>query len=106
MMLKPSPAPWRREDHKAIGLKILDAKGEVVAFLHYPQSLEQHANLRLLLRVPEVFERLKSLTTLFRAATMFQKSGDRNPALTKAEELLAEIESLEAPPKPPEKERL
>ena len=85
MMLKPSPAPWRREDHKAIGLKILDAKGEVVAFLHYPQSLEQHANLRLLLRVPEVFERLKSLTTLVRAASMFQqKAGERpNPALTK-----------------------
>ena len=106
MVLKHGPAPWRRDEHKGIGLKIVDAKGDPVAFLHYPQSLEQHANLRLLLRSPEVFQRLKGLAMLVRAGQLFKGAAEKLIPLVEAERLVAEIETVATPPKPPEKERL
>lgn len=103
MTIKHGPAPWRREVTAGANYRIVDAKGDTVCFLNHPETLEQHANLRALLKTPELLARLKSLAMLLRAATM---SRGVNPALVKAEELVASIEKVEPPPKPPEKERL
>jgi hypothetical protein len=104
--LKHGPAPWRREDHKEIGYKIVDAKGSPVCYLHYPKEIEDHANQRLLLRAPELLSRLKGISMLVRATQLFKGAAEKLMPLVEAERLVSEIEFTEPLPKPPEKERL
>ena len=106
--LQHGPAPWRREDHNGVGYKIVDATGEAVCFHPYPQSLEHHANARLLLKSPELLERLKGLTSLVRLSMLFKGAAEKYLPLVAAERLVEDIESMAVPPppKPPEKESL
>lgn len=103
--LKPSPYPWRIEDHQGKGIKIIAADGTVIAMMHYPKTPQEHTNRELLLRSPILMERLKSLVMFWKAFPQFtheQRTG--NPTVVSAEALIREIETILPPekPKPPE----
>lgn len=97
--MRPSPAPWGQKDHEGRGIRVDDAEGRLVCLLHYPKEMRSFIDLRLILKAPEVLEKLKELSSLYRAATHFMR-GDRHVA-DAADALIEEIESLRNAPAPP-----
>lgn len=85
-MTKRSPGPWRigvlRMGHKT---DIVDAEGENVAEVWYGEG---QANLRLILKAPELLAVVRKLT---------YGAGARCPTLLKAQALLNEIDGKEKP---------
>ena len=92
--LKPSPHPWRKDDHQGKGVKIVAADGSTVCMMHYPKTPPEATNLELILRAPILMERMKSLLAFCSGLKLFGQPGKTNPTLVSAQALLDEIETI------------
>lgn len=99
--LKPSPGPWRLEDHQGKGQKIVAADGRLIALLHYPKEPTDHANQRLLMRAAVLYERMQALVMFCSGMTLFNVKGKQNPTVVSAQAFIAEIEEPIKPDPPP-----
>ncbi len=58
---KHSPAAWTQRDHEGKGIAVKDATGQSVCYFHYPNTVQDYANIKVVMKAPELLEKLKSL---------------------------------------------
>jgi len=101
-MVKPSPWPWKIEDNEGRSYKVVAKDGTVVAYLHYPENVEQGVNCRVVERGAELLDKFKQQQTIMEA--MVRQLGHDpcdNAFLVSAKKLIAELEIRTVPKEPP-----
>ena len=93
MPFRISPEPWRLEDYKDKGYQILAADGTLVALLHYPKSIEDAANCKLVQKAPELLKCLKSThTLLIMLLGQVRQNPRENTVILAIDKLIKELE--------------
>jgi len=90
---KHAPKPWSERDHKEKGIAIVDGRGEPVCFLHYPKSVKDFGNKKVILKSPELLESLKNVTMVLEAMIRHAKQDPSKDAFLRgARQLIDECD--------------
>lgn len=102
MPFRPSPHPWKIKDNENRSYQVVAADGTVVAYMHYPRSVETAANCKLVERAPELLEKYRNQTALMEAyARQAGKDPKKDAMIQAAQAFIAELEIRDPVKKPP-----
>lgn len=102
MATKPSPGPWKIQDNESRSYKVVAADGTVVCYIHYPKSMTDGANIRLVERAWTLFERFKNMKSIIETYLRLNREDPKkDPTCIANDELLAELEIRDQVKKPP-----
>jgi hypothetical protein len=102
MPFRPSPGPWKLVDNEGRSYKVVAQDGTVICYIHYPQSVEQAANCKLVERCFELLEKFRNQKTIMEA--VIRQAGQdpkRDAFVQAAEAFIAELEIRDPVKKPP-----
>lgn len=101
-MVQPAPGPWKLEDNEKRSYKVVAKDGSVVCYIHYPKSMQDAANIRVVENAWTLVERFKGLCTVL-DAYIRQNGQDpkKDPTSIANQELLDDLAVKNPPKKPP-----